>query len=203
MNFLLKKSTFTLAACLLAGNCILFAAQPGTEADPFELDLENNINTPVVPAKRQSIVKESIDRLKQLLEKSGFKASRLRQGEVLTFSITCDKLFKANATELSQQGISLLAKIKFPAEISGKYKLLIAVHSDDTGEPQYADALTAARANAIDDFLTAQLQGVEIIIVPYGLGHDEPLVSNDSVLKRAKNRRADFYLVPTSALFAK
>ncbi len=203
MNFLLKRTSMIIAAGVLAGCSALFAAQPEPETDPFELDLENNINTPTVPAKRQAQVKESIDRLKQTLEKVGFKATRIRQGEALTFSITCDKLFRANASDLSKQGAELLAKLKFPDEISGKFKLLIAVHSDDTGEQQYADALTGARANAIDDYLTEHLQGVELVIVPYGLGHDDPLVSNDSVLKRAKNRRADFYLVPTAALFTK
>ncbi|MDE6368370.1 MAG: hypothetical protein K2K94_03950 [Muribaculaceae bacterium] len=202
MNFLPK--IYALAsACVIAGSSALYAATPEPETDPFELDLETNINTPAVPAKKQNLVKESIDHLKHSLEKLGFKATRMRQGEVLKFSIACDKLFKANETDLSQQGINYLAKLKFPGDIIGKFKLLIAVHADDTGEQSYADALTAARANAIDDFITRQLQGIELIIVPYGLGHDEPLVSNDSVLNRAKNRRVDFYLVPTTALFTK
>ena len=202
MNFLPRISYFAVA-CVLFGFSTAAAATPEPDADPFELDLDNNINSPSVPAKRQSIVKESIDRLKQTLDKAGFKATRQRQGEVLRFTIPCERLFKANETTLSSQGINYLAKLKFPGEISGKYKLLIAVHADDTGEQSYADALTAARANAIDDFLTRQMQGLEIIIVPYGIGHDEPLVNNDSVLNRAKNRRVDFYLVPTAALFAK
>lgn len=202
MNFLPK--IYALAsACVIAGCSTVYAAAPEPETDPFELELENNINTPVVPAKKQTLVKENIDHLKHSLEKLGFKATRMRQGEVLKFSIACDKLFRANETELSQQGINYLAKLKFPGDIIGKFKLLIAVHADDTGEQSYADALTAARANAIDDFISRQLQGIELIIVPYGLGHDEPLVGNDSVLNRAKNRRVDFYLVPTTALFTK
>lgn len=203
MRFLHKSKPSLAVVCLTSLAFAASAAAPEPETDPFELDLESNISLPAVPSKRQGAVKESIDRVKQQLEKAGFKCHRRRQGEVLQFTLPLEKLFRANETQLSRQGVNQLAKLKFPAEMSGKYKLLIAVHADDTGEQTYADALTAARANAIDDFISHQLQGVEIIVVPYGIGRDEPLVTNDSVLNRAKNRRADFYIVPTSALFAK
>lgn len=179
-----------------------YAVTPETY-DPFDLDLEKNINTPAVPQKQQATVKEHISRLKSSLEQSGFRPTRMRQGEALIITIPCEHLFRANMTTLSRQGMLLLKKLVFPSDAAGKYKILIAVHSDNTGETAYADSITAARANTIDDYLSATGQLTDMTIVPYGLGRDEPLVGNDSVKKRAQNRRVEIYIIPEETLFSK
>lgn len=194
----LRSLIILFAAFASAG----YAATPETY-DPFELDLEKNINTPAVPQKQQQTVKEHISRLKSALEQSGFRPSRVRQGEALMITIPCDRMFRANMTTLSPQGMQLLRKLVLPSDAAGKYKILIAVHTDNTGEVAYADSITAARANAIDDYLSASGKLTDITIVPYGLGRDEPLVGNDSVKKRAQNRRVEIYIIPEETLFSK
>lgn len=144
----LRKIIYT--AVLVAGLTVK-AAEPAVY-DPFELNLEQNINTPTVPTKSQAVVKEHIDRLRAFLDRQGFKATKERRGEVLLITIPCSKLFNANESSLSAQGQALLKKFALPEEASGLYKILVAVHSDDTGEIEYTDNLTADRANAIDDF---------------------------------------------------
>ena len=195
----LRKIIFT--AVLVSGLTVK-AADPATY-DPFELNLEQNINTPAVPTKNQTVVKDHIDRLRSFLDRQGFKATKERRGEVLLVTIPCEKLFKANESSLSTQGQILLRKFTLPEETAGLYKILVAVHSDDTGEIDYTDNLTADRANAIDDFFTAENKFTGVSVVPYGIGRDEPLVRNDSVKNRAKNRRVEIYIVPEEALFSK
>lgn len=190
-----------ITAVLVAGLTVK-AAEPAAY-DPFELNLEQNINTPTVPTKSQAVVKEHIDRLRAFLDRQGFKATKERRGEVLLVTIPCSKLFNANESSLSAQGQALLKKFALPEEASGLYKILVAVHSDDTGEIEYTDNLTADRANAIDDFFSAENKFAGVSVVPYGIGRDEPLVRNDSVKNRAKNRRVEIYIVPEEELFAK
>ena len=118
-------------------------------------------------------------------------------------TIACERLFRANDVTLTDQGKALLRKFRLSDGAASKYKIIIAVHTDNTGEDAYADSITASRANSIDDFLNGRMAAIDITTVPYGLGRDEQLVSNDSLKNRAKNRRVEIYIVPTSAMFAK
>ena len=190
-----------IASILVAG--ISVCEVQAESSDPFDLNLEQNINNPAIPSKSQSMVKDHIDRLKSSLERQGFRPTRTRRGEVLTITIPCEQLFRANETTLSPQGRQLLAKLSLPADSEGQYKILVAVHSDDTGEIEYSDNLTAERANAIDDFFAKEKSFPGIAIIPYGIGRDEPTVRNDSVKNRAQNRRVEIYFVPEEALFSK
>ncbi|MDE5567324.1 MAG: OmpA family protein [Muribaculaceae bacterium] len=188
---------------VMSAACISMSAADSDSYDPFDLNLEQNINTPAVPSKSQSMVKENIDRIKSHLERQGFRPTRTRRGEVLLLTIPCEQLFRANESVISTRGVELLKKFTLPAESIGKYKILIAVHSDDTGEIEYTDNLTADRANAIDDLFSAENKFAGMSVVPYGIGRDEPLVRNDSVKNRAQNRRVEIYIVPEEELFSK
>ena len=202
MNINLLRNTVLVCALATASLTAADGAEP-TDPDPFELDFENNINTPEIPQKKRSSVKARIDELQADLERAGFKTSKVRQGEVLMVTIACERLFRANDVTLTDQGKALLRKFRLSDGAASKYKIIIAVHTDNTGEDAYADSITASRANSIDDFLNGRMAAIDITTVPYGLGRDEQLVSNDSLKNRAKNRRVEIYIVPTSAMFAK
>lgn len=196
MNTILRKYLLIFAACFPA-------AITSWAVEPFELSLEENINTPAVPSKRHSTVKESADRLRSALDKAGFTVARLRQGEALMITLPCSDLFRSNAYTLSSEGIERLNRLSILDDLQAKYKVLIAVHTDNTGEDSYADTITARRANAIDDYLTDGVGLSSMIIIPYGLGRDEPLVTNDSISGRAKNRRVEIFIIPQEALYTK
>lgn len=199
VNFL---RIISLTVALGVSSLIGHAAAP-VEPDPFELDFEQNINTPAVPQKKHTSVKNAIENIRSTLDRSGFQTKKLRQGEALVVTIPCDRLFKANETTLTERGKALLGRFKLNDDAEGKFKVIIAVHTDNTGEANYADSITAARANAVDDFLNGSMSEISIPTIPYGLGRDEQLVSNDSVRNRATNRRVEIYIVPTSAMFGK
>ena len=202
MNINFLRNTLLVCALATASLTAAVGAEP-TDPDQFELDFENNINTPEIPQKKRSSVKARIDELQADLERAGFKTSKVRQGEVLMVTIACERLFRANDVTLTDQGKALLRKFRLSDGAASKYKIIIAVHTDNTGEDAYADSITASRANSIDDFLNGRMAAIDITTVPYGLGRDEQLVSNDSLKNRAKNRRVEIYIVPTSAMFAK
>ena len=171
--------------------------------DPYAMSLEENINLPAVPAKKHNSVREAIDHLRSNFEKSGLTVAKQRQGEVLMISIPSSQLFRSNQTDLSPEGCKKLAILETLSNSQDKYKLLIAVHTDNTGDDVFADAITSGRANAIDDYMTENLGLSHMVIIPYGLGRDEPLTNNDSVNNRARNRRVEIFLVPQSPLFSK
>ncbi len=171
--------------------------------DQYELSLEENINFPVIPNKKRDLVKQDVLHIRQLFDNAGFTTGRLRQGEVLLITIPCCELFNSNSTQISKRGGQLLEKLDLLKGSIDKYKLLIAVHTDDTGEDGYADTLTAERANAINDYLDMDNKLKDMIIIPYGIGRDEPLKPNDSIKNRSINRRVEIYLIPLETLFSK
>ena len=171
-----------------------FSQQP--DDDPFELNIDDNLTSPVLPSKQIASIKEAVEKLRAAISRDGFDTKLVRNGEVILVTIPCSQLFAPNETAITPTGEKTLQKFSLPDDCRGKYKVLITVHSDDTGEQMYVEDLTAARSNTIDDHLTPALTPIEIISVPYGLGRDEPVKPNDSVANRAANRRVEIYIVP-------
>ena len=171
------------------------------EQDVLELSLDQNLALPEVPKKAKTYVKTAMDQLRRHLVKSGFEAEMLRDGEVIELTVPCADLFGAGALDTKSAAAERLRPLAIVAREPNKYKMLVAVHTDDTGDDVYADSISAARANAIDDLLW-QLAGVdETNVVPYGLGKDEPRVPNTTRINRATNRRVEIFIIPDRKLF--
>lgn len=189
-------------AVVMALPSIHYAAEPVVvEPDVLELSLDQNIATPTVPKKAKTYVKTAMDQLRRHLIKSGLTAEMLRDGEVIELTVPCSDLFGAGAVSLNSSAAERLRPLGIVVREPLKYKVLVAVHTDDTGDDVYADSISAARANAIDDFLW-QLSGIdETNVIPYGIGKDEPKLPNNSRVNRAINRRAEIYIIPERKLF--
>ena len=78
------------------------------------------------------------------------------------------------------------------------YKIVISVHSDDTGSDEYRYNITEARANLICDYFESKVPqaAASQTIIPYGLGHEAKLAEDDSIRNRSRNRRVEINIVP-------
>lgn len=185
-----------MAAC--AAVMPLKAAEPAEAVDELSMTLEENITYPQVSAKRAQAVRSAMGELRRKLAAKGFKADTERNDEVVSIVIPASELFRANACELSPEGRKKLNALKEYVNHREQFKVLVAVHADDTGDEEYSEQLTADRANAIDDYFCDQA-GHELNIIPYGIGHDEPLANDATMKNRALNRRVEIFFVPTVA----
>ena len=88
----------------------------------------------------------------------------------------------------------LLAFLKNP----GFYKMIMVMHSDNTGSPQYTLDLTRGRVNSVYDWIEDNAS-VDYV-VPYALGETSPINDNNSVENRKRNRRLEIYLVPEEVM---
>lgn len=186
--------TFRGILCLLAMAAAPVVAAQSTDA--ADLSLEENINTPAIASRHHAAASDKASKLSVSLRKHGFRTAALRNGEVVLASLPCDTLFAANATDPKREALRRLQPLRDIVRQTDKYKVLVAVHSDDTGDDAYSDALTEARANAVDDLLWQLADQADTNVVIYGLGKDEPLVDNGSRRNRRANRRVEFYIVP-------
>lgn len=75
------------------------------------------------------------------------------------------------------------------------YRVMIVMHTDNTGSGAYRDRITEERANAVFDWF--EESGVDTrYLFSYAMGDDMPVYPNDSMENREKNRRLEIYLVP-------
>ena len=76
------------------------------------------------------------------------------------------------------------------------YRVLMVMHTDNTGSEKYRDYITEGNVR-LPSSIGLPLQGVETkYLFPYAMGDEMPLVRNNSMENRDKNRRLEVYLMP-------
>ncbi len=157
-----------------------------------------------LPAIKSSSVSSSIIRhfetLQKTFKKIGYETRATRKGEVLCVTIPADKLFGANSTTLLSTAKNYLDIFKQLVVRPELYKLLILVHTDNTGDEQYSDFLSDSRADAVNEYFETFTPN-DINVYSFGMGFDEPrMKDNNSLENRRKNRRVEIYIIPTQRL---
>lgn len=190
----------TIRAILLAFATAALAAPLLSAVEPVDMSLSDNLNVPAVGKRSKEKVRSRMASLRRELSKGGMTVTSLRDGEVMMVTVAADKLFAPNSPELKPSASAILDKFAGIVKDPDDYKILVAVHTDDTGDDIYADNITGDRANAIDTYMTALSGRDTINLIPYGLGRDEPLVDNNSIKSRRTNRRIEIYIVPGETL---
>lgn len=130
-------------------------------------------------------------------KKEGFNVETYRQGEVIIITIPAEKLFVPNSDELALGADKVLAPLKKYAMASKPdyFRMLLVMHTDNTGSTSYTDNLSLLRADAI--FSEMGRQGFDTsYIFPTAAGASDPIYHNDKAEGRAANRRLEVYLIP-------
>lgn len=177
-------------------------SKSGTADDLDELNFVEMVNSVPLDAKSADLIrkfqeKEGRNRLfgREFNAKSDCTVETFRNKEVLLVTIPASKLFAPNDTVLRQNADALLAPFKRYLKEPDMYRVLMVMHTDNTGSADYRDRITEQRSNAITDWYEEQGVDTEFLF-PYAFGDDMPLVENNSMSNRAKNRRLEVYLVP-------
>ncbi len=177
-------------------SCVCALAQAQAETDPLEMTIEANLNTPQIPRKAATDIRAHIASIGAAISRHDIEVTYLRNDEVLEAVIPCSSLFEANSTALKRSAGKWLNPFASLLKYPTMYKVIVAVHSDNTGEPDYTDDLTAGRANAINTYL-CEISGTGgTNLIPYGMGQEEPIADNNTLHGRASNRRVEIYVVP-------
>ncbi|MDE7096841.1 MAG: OmpA family protein, partial [Muribaculaceae bacterium] len=75
------------------------------------------------------------------------------------------------------------------------FRVLLVMHTDNTGSTQYRDNITADRVDAVAAWFDDQGADTSYMF-SYAYGDESPLVPNTSIENRGKNRRLEVYLMP-------
>lgn len=193
-----------VAATLIAAASLGAYAATDVEFDPFTASIEENIQTPAVSNKQHTAVVTAMAQLVDALKNMGYTTTTVRNDEVVLVTITCAKLFAPNSSTLKENAAKQLHPLVPYIKRSDNYKVVLAVHADNSGDASYSDQITADRAAAIDEYFSRGTgAGENSELIPYGLGSDEPVAPNEGIGNRATNRRVEIYFIPTKSYIEK
>jgi outer membrane protein OmpA-like peptidoglycan-associated protein len=122
-----------------------------------------------------------------------------RIGEAIKITFDSGILFDVDKAALRPVSETNLAKL---AKILNKYpdtNILIEGHTDDTGTDAYNMTLSKDRAQAVAaELATDEVSSSRFSIAGYG--ETQPIVTNDSLEGRQKNRRVDIAVIANDKL---
>lgn len=178
------------------------AVQPVRDENLDDMSFIEMINSVPLDEKSAALIrkfqeKEGRNRLhtRDYNSKNGSSVETFRNKEVLLVTIPASKLFGPNETELRHGADAMLAPLKRYLKDPDMYRVLMVMHTDNTGSEKYRDYITEERAASVFDWFASQ--GVETkYLFPYAMGDEMPLVRNNSMENRDKNRRLEVYLMP-------
>jgi outer membrane protein OmpA-like peptidoglycan-associated protein len=165
--------------------------------DVADLSIEETLMIPEVPNKQSAYIKNYMHREAQALQKMGFTVESMRKGEVVIATIPADKLFAPNDTTLLTTASQQLSPFLPYFRTHGKFKVVLAMHSDDTGSEEYLYGLTERRIVALYDYFDSHATQTDML-QGYPMADSDPLPhqSNETASGRKANRRLEIYIVP-------
>ena len=183
---------------ILTAVTVLLCALPlsAHDDDIYELSLDENLETPVIKNDKQAdkIQDYQID-MAVAFKKSNYEVEIMRDDEVIVITIPASQLFEANDTVLTALGEAQLKPFLRMIKNPGFYKLLLVMHSDNTGSSDYTLNLTRQRVNAVFDWFDEN--GSVDYVVPYALGETDPIVDNNSVARASSSPSQSRYFLFT------
>ncbi len=179
----------------------------------FDFDAE--IERPSIPNKYIDLIRTHMTKLGESYLKQGYKVTSRRNGMVILISVPSDLLFNPNDTILSKSAKSQLIPILPLIKNNKDYKILLAVHCDNTGNAEFQSKLTEGRMYAIFNWFDANVSskqsallngeyyGSEMPATYFDENDAECLIDNRSRENRMNNRRIEFYVIPNTELIQK
>ena len=184
-------------ALLLASMASVFC-QAKEEKDIYDMSLDDNLECPLLGRQANVISSFQYKEAMSLSKLYKDRVELMRNNEVVVVTIPASQLFEPNETVLTSLGIVTLKPLLKYLKTKGLYKMLLVMHSDNTGSDKYTLELTRQRVDSIYEWI--EKNASVDFVVPYALGGSDPLVENNSVDNRRTNRRLEIYLVPEAGM---
>ena len=204
-KLLILTASLLLAALPSAAQAYVDPYKDYSEETFMDIDFLPNINTPVVGAKEKEAVRKTVLAAANSL-KSKFIVDLVRDDEVFIASISTDELFLPNDTLMTEKADDILDPLLAPMRDPMAYKIVIAMHTDDTGSETYRENLSTARLNSVYDWFMNRIDegtlSEQLLIIPFAMGGSMPLAPNNSRENRKGNRRLEVYFIPGPSIIS-
>lgn len=106
-------------------------------------------------------------------------------------------IFPSGSAQIETEYFALLRKVQDAIRIFPDSVIIVEGHTDSFGGDAKNLELSQARAEAVREYLLANMRDIPAADVePVGFGESRPVANNETVEGRAKNRRIDIVLRP-------
>ncbi|MGL4723945.1 MAG: OmpA family protein [Scandinavium sp.] len=113
-----------------------------------------------------------------------------------TIRLDSMSLFDSGKYELKSGSTKLLINSLVGIKAKPGWLIVVAGHTDNTGNPQLNQTLSLKRAAAVRDWMRDTGDVPESCFAVQGYGESRPIATNDTTEGRALNRRVEISLVP-------
>lgn len=185
------RFVYTIAA-VLAVSVIANAKTDPTAL--YDLSIEANLAQPKC-GKQAKDISDFQNKQAKIIKEAGYITEMMRKREVIIVTVPAADLFAPNDTALTKEGESKLKPFVPMLSTADFYRMLLVMHTDNTGSREYTDELSRARVEQILDYFEGHAKETDYVI-PYAVGSERPIKENNSVENRAYNRRLEIFLVP-------
>lgn len=127
--------------------------------------------------------------------KDGCTVENYRNKEVLLITIPARLLFAPNETLLNDKASEYLQPLRRYLRQPDTYRVLLVMHTDNTGSELYRDEITEERVESIFEWFEESGSDTSYLF-PYAMGDEMPIYDNDSQKNRDANRRLEVFLMP-------
>jgi len=103
--------------------------------------------------------------------------------------------FASGKSDINSDYFGLLAKVQEAINIFPQCKIRIEGHTDAFGSDKINTELSQKRADAVSNYLKANMNLTDARIISVGFGETKPIANNETREGRAKNRRIDIVLI--------
>ena len=170
---------------------------PNATAQQDNFDIDQFVETPVI--KNDKVKKKVRDyqeevSVKLARDKEKYLVETTRDDEVIVVSLLAERLFEDNSTTLTEQGKNHLKPLLPFFKNPSFYKVLMIMHTDNTGSEQYLLDFSFERIKAIDAWVQSNCNNDRIEAI--AVGGEEPIAPNYSMENRRNNRHLEVYLIP-------
>jgi len=144
----------------------------------------------------QARVKQQFEQVEKLF--SSDEARVFRQGESVILRLV-GLSFDSGASQIKPQNFDLLAKVEKAIDIFPRSELIIEGHTDSHGGDDLNQKLSQERAESVQQYMINAMRIPTYRLIATGYGETRPVASNETEAGRARNRRIDIVIKPSSS----
>lgn len=178
------------------------AADLGAQLDELEARLGGASAERVAMEERikaEERVRDRFDSLENHFTRD--EAQVLRQGENIIIRLVGVRFGVAKAV-IEPQYFAVLTKVQDAIRLFPGSRVRIEGHTDSHGTDEQNLELSLARADAVRQYLLANMRLDPAQVEAVGLGETHPIANNETIEGRARNRRIDVIVTPDLASIA-
>jgi outer membrane protein OmpA-like peptidoglycan-associated protein len=106
--------------------------------------------------------------------------------------------FDSGASQIKPENFDLLAKVEKAIDVFPRSELIIEGHTDSFGGDDLNQKLSQERAESVQQYMINAMRIPTYRLIATGYGETRPVASNETEAGRARNRRIDIVIKPSS-----